>query len=148
MKLLKLYQWIAGTSTDFCRPFQDNEALYNQARSFWAHLESQSIVFLIIFIVFGALLAWAYYMPFNEKAGRHYKPKYWAIFMVCTLLLVFTVTLGFEYFAAAPKLKGALLLETKIALANSLYATGVYVLISWIWCQFNLPTNAYRLIKF
>ena len=47
-----------------------------------------------------------------------------------------------------PKIDGSFVLELKIALANAIYSIIVYVLISWIWCQFNLPTNAYRYLKF
>ncbi len=133
---------------DFCRPFQNNEALYKQAQSFWNQLESSSIVIVLIFAVLGILMAYTYYQPFNNKPGRHYKPKYWVISLAVTFVLTLAVTFGFEYFAHAPKLKGSMLLEFKIAIANSLYATLLYVVVSWVWCQFKLPTNAYRLIKF
>lgn len=148
MKLLKLYQWLAGNMNDFCRPFQNNEALYKQAQSFWNQLEASSIWFVLIFVGLGIIIAYTYYQPFNDKPGRHYKPKYWFIFLVLSFLLTLLTTLGFEYFAHAPKLKGSFLLELKIAIANSIYATLLYFVVSWIWCQFKLPTNAYRLIKF
>ena len=149
MKLLGLYKWIIGTMSDFVKQFQDNETLYIQAKKFWGNLESWSIIIVLIFILLGAIMAWSYYKPFNEKPGRHYKPKYWVIFGVITFVLSFLVTLGFEYFALPPKLDGAFVLELKLALANALYSTlGVYLFVSWVWCQFNLPTNAYRRIKF
>ena len=40
MKLLKLYEWIIGTMSDFAKQFQDNETLYNQARKLWSNLEA------------------------------------------------------------------------------------------------------------
>lgn len=134
--------------SDFCKPFQNNERLYNQARSFWNQLENFSIVAIIIFVVFGLLLAFSYYKPFNELPHRHYKPRYWVIFWVSTIILTFIVTFLVLYISNEPKLQGSLILELKIAFANSLYAGVLYLVVSWIWCQFNLPTNAYRLIKF
>ena len=148
MKLLKLYEWIIGTMSDFARQFQDNETLYNQARKFWSNLEASSIIIVGIFIVLGIIMAYTYYKPFNDKPGRHYKPKYWWIFLGITFILSFLITLGAAYFMVPPKIEGSFVLELKIALANAIYSSIVYALISWIWCQFNLPTNAYRYLKF
>ena len=148
MKLLKLYEWIIGTMSDFARQFQDNETLYNQARKFWSNLEASSIIIVGIFIVLGLIMAYTYYKPFNDKPGRHYKPKYWWLFLGITFILSFLITLGAAYFMVPPKIDGSFVLELKIALANAIYSIIVYVLISWIWCQFNLPTNAYRYLKF
>ena len=61
--------------------------------------------------------------------------------------MAFLLTLGFEYIAVAPYLKGALLLETKIALGNGIYASALYLIVSVLWCN-ALQTNAYRLFKF
>lgn len=148
MKLLNLYEWIIGTKSDFIKQFQDNENIYNQAIKFWSNLEASSIIIVGIFIVLGLIMAYTYYKPFNEKPGRHYKPKYWGIFLVITFILSFLLTLGAVYFMVPTKLDGSFVLELKIALANAIYSGIVYVIISWIWCQFNLPTNAYRCIKF
>lgn len=148
MKLLKFYQWMIGSMSDFCKTFQNNEVLYNQAKSFWNKLDSDSIWIVIIFVALGIFWAAYYYHTFNNKPGRHYKPKYWIIFLIVTFILTLALTLAFEYFAVTPRPKGYFLLEFKLALANSLYASVVYLFVSWIWCQLNLPTNAYRLIKF
>ena len=149
MKLLKLYEWIIGTMSDFARQFQDSENLYNQARKFWSNLEASSIIIVGIFIVLGLIMAYTYYKPFNDKPGRHYKPKYWWIFLGITFILSFLVTLGAAYFMVPPKIEGTFILELKLALANAIYSSIiVYILVSWIWCQFNLPTNAYRYLKF
>lgn len=148
MKLLWFYKWITGTMSDFAKPFQGNDALYNQARLFWGHLESLSTITVAIFFMLGIAMTIIYYKPFNEIPGRHYKPKYWIWFLIGTIVLSFVTTLGFEYIAVTPKLNGAFVLELKIAIANALYSGAVYLLTSWLWCQFNFPTNAYRLIKF
>jgi hypothetical protein len=148
MKLLKLYEWIIGTMSDFAKQFQDNKTLYNQARKFWSNLEASSIIIVGIFIVLGIIMAYTYYKPFNDKPGRHYKPKYWGIFLGITSILSFLVTLGSVYFMVPPNVDGSFVLVLKIALDNAIHSSIVYALISWIWCQFNLPTNAYRYLKF
>ena len=106
MKLLKLYQWIAGKMTDFISQFQNNDSLYQQARTFWGKLEGISTILLIIALMIGILFAVIYYKPYNNKPGRHYTPKHWIIFLVITFVMAFLLTLGFEYFAVAPHLKG------------------------------------------
>lgn len=148
MKLLKLYQWITGTMADFTKPFQNNDALYKQAQAFWKQLDVSSFFFVAIFLLLGIVMASIYYKPFNDKPGRHYKPKYWIYFLLTTFVLTLLVTLGCECAIAQPKLDGSFVLELKIAVANAIYSSFIYIFVSWIWCQFNLPTNAYRLIKF
>ncbi|MBR5652175.1 MAG: hypothetical protein IKW93_08175 [Bacteroidales bacterium] len=146
MKLLKLYEWIAGNMTDFLSQFQNNESLYQQARVFWNKLEGISTI-IICLVLLGALIAFLYYKPYNNVPGRHYTPKHWIWFLIVTFVVTSLLTLVFEYIAVEPVLKGALLLETKIALGNGVYASAVYFIVSVLWCDF-LPTNAYRLFKF
>lgn len=147
MKLLKLYSWFAGSLSDFSNSFKDNEALYKQALAFWGNLENVSILIFIIFIVLGIALAAYYYKPYNDRPGRHYKLSHWAVFLIVTLFLTFAVTFGFEYLSVEPKLKGAAWLEAKIAICNAIYAAGLYVVTSFVWCNSKLPTNACRIFK-
>ena len=147
MKLLPIYKFFAGSQTEFTKPFRENEQLFKQAQHFWNKLENSSLVIILICVVLGISLAAYYYLLYNNMPGRHYTPKHWIIFLVSTFILVFAVTLGFEYIAVPPKLDGSFILELRIALGNAVYATFLFLLISWMWCQFNLPTNAYRLIK-
>ena len=144
MKPLDLYEWIAGSMSNFTKPFQENEALFNQAKSFWRHLDGSMMVVIAIFVVLGIALAVTYYKPYNEKPGRRYRPTHWLIFLAITFVLTFAVTWGFEYIAAKPVLKGATKLEMKVALGN---ASALYFVTSVVWCN-ALPTNAYRLFKF
>ena len=125
MKLLKLYDWIAGSMTDFTSQFKNNEALYNQARAFWNKLEGSSSIIVLIFVVLGIALAAFYYKPYNNLPGRHYTPKHWLFLLLGTILVTFLVTLGFEYFAVKPTVQGAFLLEVKIAVVNALYSAAI-----------------------
>lgn len=147
MKNLDFYKWIAGSANDFAKQFYKNDTLNDKAKEFWQQLEGSGFIILALFVVLGILLAWRYYGPYNEKPGRHYKPHNWLIFMLITFVTSFATTLVFEYIVATPKLDGAFMLEVKIALGNAIYATLVYFITSFVWCNW-LPTNAYRLLKF
>ncbi len=147
MNLIKFYGWIAGSMSDFTKPFQENEQLYNQAKAFWRHLDGSMVIVFIGFVLAGILFAAYYYKWFNNNPGRHYRPRYWAFSLLLTVLITFIGTLGFECFVAKPTLNGAFWLEVRIAFGNALYALVVYFLTSVVWCN-ALPTNAYRLFKF
>ena len=146
--MLSFYKFIAGTMTDFLSQYKNNVALYNQARAYWSKMESFSAIILLIFIFFGIVMAFWYYQPYNNRAGRHYKPTNWLYFLLGTFVLSFLVTWGFEYLAVPPKLDGTTILQIKIAMGNAICASFLYILISWVWCQFNFPTNACRFLKF
>ena len=145
MKLLELYRPFAGSKTDFIKAFRDNDSLYEQAIKFWDGLESLSVYILMICVVLGIGLAIYYYTIYNNHPHRHYTPQKWFLWMGITLLSVFILTLSFELLAMKPKLDGAFMLETKIALGNAVYAILIYLMISFVWCM-SLPTNAYRFL--
>ena len=146
MKLLKLYSWFTGTMADFAKPFSENKALYTQARAFWNKLDNASAFIVILFVVLGVTLAAYYYTLYNDKPGRRYTPKQWAIMLLITIIATFIFTLAVECWAIEPRLNGAFWLEFKIAAINALYAAGVYFVTSLIWCNW-FPTNAYRFLK-
>lgn len=147
MRLLSLYEWITGSMSDFTKPFQGNEALYNQAKAFWGHLESTTSLTIVILIAIGILMAVFYYKPYNEKPGRRYKPTHWLMFLAITFFFTLLVTGLYEYITVKPILGGAGMLEFKVALGNALYAVVLYFISSVVWSNF-FPTNAYRLFKF
>ena len=148
MKLLSFYKWIAGSMADFTSQFKDNEVLFNQARAYWSKLEASSVIVLVIFLVLGIAMAISYYQPYNNSPGRHYKPIHWLYFLCGTFVLTFLLTWCYVHFAVTSSLNGVSMLHLKLALGNALYAAGLYFFCSWIWCQFNLPTNACRIFKF
>lgn len=146
MKLLTLYRWFIGTMHQFISQYQNNETFYNQARTFWNNLESKSLFVIIIFIIAGIAFAAYYYTGFNNMPGRHYKPKYWWIFMAVTFVIALLFTFLFLYFAVPPSLNNSGWLEFKLSLGNALYATVIYAITSLVWCN-AFPTNAYRYLK-
>ena len=81
MKLLPLYKWIAGSQNDFTRQFQNNDQLFNQARSFWNKLDGSMWIVIICMLVLGIGIAAYYYTSYNNAPGRHYKPIKWILFL-------------------------------------------------------------------
>lgn len=140
-----LCTWLAGSKNDFIKQFRENEQLYNQAKDFWKDLEGSLLwIFPIVIAVVAVLI---YYTWFNNSPGRHYHPKYWGLFLVGMTVFVWIGSFGLEYYLHGSALTGATKVLSLIATEYSIYAVGVYLLLSVIWCNW-LPTNAYRLFKF
>lgn len=147
MKLLPLYKWIAGSQNDFTRQFQENDQLFNQARSFWNNLDGSMWIVIIGMLVLGIGIAAYYYTFYNNTPGRHYKPLKWLCFLIATFVITLIISYGIQYVNCNPKLNGASTLEFRVAIGNSLYACVIYFITSVFWCNL-LPTNAYRVFKF
>jgi hypothetical protein len=145
MKALDLY---FCSFSNFSKPFRNNEHLYKQAQTFWSQLDNAAWVAFGLAVVIGAGMAVFYYTAYNNMSGRHYKPKFWWIFMALALVATSVVTLVVELMLASPKLDGAFWVEFKIALINMAYALIPFLLTSLAWCNFHFPTNAYRYLKF
>ena len=147
MRLFDIYTWFAGSKASFANQFSNNEVLYNQACSFWSKLESLSVLYVVVLFIISIGFAVSYYTWWNKKPGRRYHPKYWAICGLFTLLFTLLSTWGLEYFSVPPKLNGSGWLEFKVALCNTIYSGVLYFLVSFVWCNTALPTNAYKWLK-
>ena len=148
MKLHYLYGWLVGKKAAFVNTFPDDSPLRQQADAFWRHLDGGTWYFIIAFVVVALLFAWFYYKPFNETPGRHYRPRYWWIFGLVTVIASFATTLGLAWMIASPKIRGSLSIEIGIAIANMLYSAVMYVIFSVLFCN-NVfgSTNAYKTFK-
>lgn len=147
MRLIGLYEWIAGSQHDFTRQFQNNENLFHQAQSFWNNLNGTIWYIIIVWIAIGILGAYLYFGPYNNTQGRHYKLTHWLMFIVLTVISTIAVVLILELLIVGTPLKGTLNVETMVSLGSGLYALGVFLLASFIWCGWG-TTNAYRFLKF
>ncbi len=147
MKNLFLYKWLVGTQSEFTKPFQDNENLFNQAKAFWHQLEGIAWLELSVGVVIGILGALLYFGPFNDLPGRHYKVRFWVEGMVISAAVSLIVSLTIAYFLAQPNISGAFKLESHIAFGNLIYAALSYFIVSLICWNYG-STNAYRLITF
>ena len=125
-----------------------NEQLRQQANNVWGQLDDLSPFVLILGFILGVGLAVIYYTAFNEKAGRHYKMRYWAIWALLSSVLTMVITIAIEYVGVKTNLKsGYAELYWLCAIHNALYALGFYLFTSIIWCN-AFPTNAYKFFKF
>ena len=147
MKGLELYKLATGSFSDFAKPFRQNDSMFNQAKAFWSQLDSVAWLLLGFAAAVGVCLAVLYYTWYNNQSGRHYKPKYWWAFLVVALIATLVGTLVIELVSAKPVLDGALGIEMKIALLNMLYSFIPYLVVSFVWCNTPLSTNAYRYLK-
>lgn len=146
MKLLSLYEPFAGTMSDFTKNFENNDALFNQAKAFWRQLDDVALLIILVLLICGIVGAAYYYYTYNNRPGRHYKPKYWGLFLLGTFVVTFALTLLLEYVMVHPSLSGAFWLELRIAFGNAIYALLLYIIVSILWCNF-FPTNACRIFK-
>lgn len=144
MKLLSLYTWMAGSKSDLYG--NNEEILKDQINSFWNELERISIFLVIILFIVAIVFACYYYGRYNNKPGRHYERNKWIWFGVISVIATGIFTFGTEFIFAKPKINGTCVIELKIALCNALYAAIIYLIASFLWCNFG-KTNAYRLLK-
>lgn len=147
MKFIKLYEWFAGTQSDFTQHFQHDETLYSQARNFWNQLDGIMIWVAIAMLTIGIGMACIYYKPFNNLPGRHYTIKYWSLFLCLTVIVTGIVTYILEHWLCEPRLYGANGVELRIASVNALYSVVVYLFTSLLWCLSPTNTNAYTWFK-
>lgn len=146
--MLGLYWPFIGSKVSFLKPYERDglENMYQQAEGFWNKMDSVSFVFVIIFFAVGILIAYWYYGPYNEQAHRHYLIKHWAMFLGISAVVSLVATFVVAYFAAPPIVNGSLSMEFMLAIGNAIYAVGIYLVTSFVWCNL-LPTNAYRFLK-
>jgi heme/copper-type cytochrome/quinol oxidase subunit 2 len=120
-----------------------------QAEQAWTHLSQCTIIFFGIMLLFSIGMAIYYYTEYNKQPGRHYTPKQWGYSGIASLVIVFFFTFVIALAVQKPgNIEGLLMLEFKLALANTVWALGGYLIVSLIWCNIpQLPTNAYRFLK-
>ena len=136
------------SSTQLADANQAN-GMKDQALQAWTHLSQYTIIFFGIMLWFSIGMAIYYYTEYNKQPGRHYTPKQWGYSGIASLVIVFFLTFIIAFVLQKPgNIEGLLMLELKLALFNTLYAAGGYLVVSFIWC--NVPkfqTNAYRFLK-
>jgi uncharacterized membrane protein YidH (DUF202 family) len=121
----------------------------DKASDAWTLLSQHTIIFLVIMLLCSIGMAIYYYTEYNKQPGRHYTPKQWGYSGIASLVIVFFFTFVIALAVQKPgNIEGLLMLEFKLALANTVWALGGYLIVSLIWCNIpQLPTNAYRFLK-
>ncbi len=147
MGLFKIYQWASGTKAEFAQTFGDNEYLRKPADNFWRSLENSALWLILIFLILGIFCSVSYYTWYNNLPGRHYKPLHWVGWLIVCCISAFLISIGVEFLLLKTNLDNAGIVISKVSLCNALYASGVYFLISLVWCNC-FTTNACKFLKF
>lgn len=146
MSMINIF-FLLPSKGKFLQNFAHNEQLKAQADLVWRQLDGHSLILLVLTTCLGIGLAIYYYTGYNDKPGRHYKIKHWAIWGGISFVLSFIGTLAIEYFCIKTNIRTGLTgLYLSCALHNAIYCVGLYVMTSFVWCNC-LPTNAYRFLK-
>ena len=148
MDLSTFYGWFGVNSASLIDANKDNN-MGDSAMTAWANLSQLTLLFFVGMVLISFLSAIYYYTGYNNQPKRHYTPKQWLLVGLGTIALIFGLTFICAYcLEKTDAINGLIALELKLSLCNSLYAAGIYLLVSFIWCNVpELPTNAYRILK-
>lgn len=147
MDLSTFYFGVSSTQLTDANPAENG--MKDKASDAWTLLSQYTILFLVIMLLCSIGMAIYYYTKYNKQPGRHYTPKQWGYSGIVSLVIVFILTFIIAFAIQKPgNIEGLLMLEFKLALANTVWALGGYLIVSLIWCNVpQLPTNAYRFLK-
>ena len=146
MDLSTFYGW-AVSSTSLADANKAN-GMRDAALHAWGHLSQYTLVFVVLMLVSSIGMAIYYYTEYNNQPNRHYTPQQWALVGLASIIISFVATLVFAYvMQKTGNILGLFILELKLAMCNTLYAAGFYLVTSFVWCNLPLKTNAYRYLK-
>ena len=114
------------------------------ASKFWNSIDMNDVWMVMIMAAITAIICYAYFIPFNNKSGRHYLPSYCAVFGAVSLLLSFVATL--LYCSLIVNMDYDTSFVMKVAAINTFYSLLLYLILSFIFCNYS-NTNAYRWFK-
>lgn len=114
------------------------------ATKFWTALDSNDIWMFLIMLLLTIIICWAYYIPFNKRAGRHYHPGYCALFGLIACLLSGVAT--YLFCLGIVKVSYDTSLVMKMCFMNALYSLIWFFVCSLFFCN-KSSTNAYRWLK-
>ena len=148
MDLSTFYGWFGVNSASLIDANKDIN-MGDSSMTAWANLSQLTLLFFVGMVLISFLSAIYYYTEYNNQPKRRYTPKQWLLVGLGTIALIFGLTFICAYcLEKTDAINGLIALELKLSLCNSLYAAGIYLLVSFIWCNVpELPTNAYRILK-
>ena len=148
MDLSTFYGWFGVNSASLIDANKDNN-MGDSAMTAWANLSQWTLLFFVGMVLISFLSAIYYYTEYNNLPKRHYTPKQWLLVGLGTVASIFVFTFICAFcLEKTDAINGLIALELKLSLCNTLYAAGIYLLVSFIWCNVpELPTNAYRILK-
>ena len=144
INVLTILNWFT-TKKAYLAPYADDESAKKAATKLWTSVDKGDFIPFLTMLALAIIICWMYYFPFNKQAGRHYHPKYWAIFFVITLLAVLGLSFALLNFAIAKNASFDVWFLVKCSLMNTLYAAFVYLITSAIINRTG-KSNAYPFI--
>ena len=139
--ILTAITW-AFPKKEYLAKFANDDSAKNAAAKLWRSIDQCDVCLVVVMAVMTLLVCWFYFFPYNQKPGRHYKPKYWRIFWIVNFVLVLVVSYFMSYaMAKNPSFDRGLLFQ--VSWVNALYSLVLYWCISW---GFNASgkSNAYK----
>ena len=141
---LTILNWFT-TKKAYLAPYVDDDSAKKAATKLWTSVDKGDFIPFLAMLSLVIIICWMYYFPFNKQAGRHYHPKYWALFLVITLLSVFGLSFVLLNFTIAKNASFDVWFLVKCSLMNTLYAALVYIITSAIINRTG-KSNAYPFI--
>lgn len=144
------YDWVLPRQNEFINDFGNNENKVRLAKAFWKSIEQNEIFLFLLSVVVIAIAACAlYYTWYNNMPKRHYRIRHWSYWLIGAIIATIGITYGLSQFLLEniTKLQGTGRIMGNLIIANVAYSTGLYLIMSFVWCNYG-PTNAYRFLKF
>lgn len=130
INILTILTWFTSKKA-YLASHAENDSAKKAATKLWNAIDGGDWILFLVMVLLTAAIAWYYYIPFNNRPGRHYHPKWWWMFGAAALFAVFVVTIGLcHVLAQNPGFDFGLILN--VALMNTFYAAVVYLLFSVI----------------
>lgn len=119
------------TKKTYLSPYMDDESAKKAATKLWNSIDNGDILLFGLMFLITILICIFYFFPFNKMPGRHYHPKWWAIFGIVSIIVSFAATyLGCNLIAKNPGFDCGFLI--KVSAVNTLYSSLIYVIASAI----------------
>lgn len=142
-----LYEWATGDVTEFTEPYVSDNEKFMQMQDWWFDFEGTYWLFVLFFIALGFMGTVLYYSFLTNTPGkRFFTPIWWACIGLASMALTFAFTFVYEYVFLNDVIASVWWIEFKLAFVNAVYAGMVYLVLSFIWCNW-MPTNAYRCLS-
>lgn len=122
--------------------YASDDSAKKAAAKLWSSIDQCDVYLVAEMVVITLLVCWFYFFPYNQKPGRHYKPKYWRIFGLVSVVLAFMISYFTSYaMSKNPGFDHAFLV--KVSGINSLYSVALYWCASWCF-NASGKSNAYK----
>ena len=148
MKAFDFYGWGLPSKGPYLNSFGENQHMRDLATKLWNMLESGALFYIMIFIIIAFLFAVVYYYPYNNRPQRHYKMRFWLLWLGYTALGTFIISMIAGFYLFDSPIRDTTNFIIRISLINTVYSVLMYLVFSIIICNLNMPkTNAYRFFE-